>query len=220
MTGLSKALIFLFAAAALFFSVFPEMDLRFSSFFYHPATRFYMADAPVCRWFYQSVEIITFAWVTLAVLWLGRIWILKKTSRSLSAAQVIYLLMVLAIGPGLIVNVVLKDHWGRARPNDIAAFGGTSTFTPAFMISDECRSNCSFVSGHAAMGFYFIAFGFVFRRHRSLLTILAVIYGSISGLVRIVQGGHFLSDVVFAFFIVYAVSAVLYGIMFERKFPA
>ena len=67
------------------------------------------------------------------------------------------------------------------------------------------------------MGFYFIAFGFLCRQRRSLIIFFAGIYGTVLGLVRILQGGHFLSDVVFAFFIIYAVSAVLYWIMFERK---
>ncbi len=206
-----------FSAATLLFSVFPEVDIRFSSCFYDPTRQFYLANVSFCRWIYLSAEIITIAWVVLAVVWLAGTWIRKKNWFELTAKQVFYLLLVLAIGPGLIVNVVLKDNWGRARPADITAFGGTSTFTPAFVLSSECRTNCSFVSGHAAMGFYFIAFGFVFRQRRDLLILLAGTYGAVLGLIRIIQGGHFLSDIVFAFFIVYAVSAVLYWIMFERN---
>jgi len=186
-------------------------------FFYDPVSRFYLADAPFCRWIYESVEIVSIAWVVLAVLLLATIWIRKKNWFGLSAKHLIYLLAALAIGPGLIVNFVFKDNWGRARPNDVIQFGGTSAFTPAFAISGECHHNCSFVSGHAAVGFYFIAFGFLFRRRRSLVVLLAGIYGTVVGLVRILQGGHFLSDIVFAFFIIHALSAVLYWIMFERK---
>ncbi len=185
--------------------------------FYDPASRFYLANAPFCRWIYESVEIVSIAWVVLAVLLLAALWIRKKNWFGLSARHLIYLLAALAIGPGLIVNLVLKDNWGRARPYEVIQFGGTSAFTPAFVISRECHKNCAFVSGHAAMGFYFIAFGFLCRRRRSLFFLLAGIYGAVVGLVRILQGGHFLSDVVFAFFIIHAVSAVLYWIMFERK---
>ena len=217
--GLSRIFTGSFFAAALLFYAFPELDIRFSMLFYDPVIGFYMADAPFCRWVYQSVEIVSVVWVVLALLLLAATWIRKKNRFGLSGKQLIFLLAALAIGPGLIVNLVLKDNWGRARPYDVMEFGGKSAFTPAFVISGECRNNCAFVSGHAAMGFYFIAFGFLRQRRRSLFFLLAGIYGTVVGLVRILQGGHFLSDIVFAFFITHALSAVLYWIMFERKSP-
>jgi len=219
--GLSRVFMGSFLAAALLFYVFPELDIRFSMLFYDPVSRFYLADAPFCHYIYESVEIVSTAWVVLAFLLLTVLWIRKKPWFGLSAKHLIYLLAALAMGPGLIVNVVLKDNWGRARPYDVIQFGGASVFTPAFAISSQCHHNCSFVSGHAAMGFYFIAFGFfrhkVCRKRFNLLILLAGIYGAVVGLVRILQGGHFLSDIVFAFFVIYAASAVLYWIMFERK---
>lgn len=210
----------LFVAAAILFNGFPAVDIDVSRLFYDPAAGgFYLAAAPFCRWIYESVEIIAAAWGVLAALLLPIFWFGKKKWLGLTTRHIVYLLAVLAIGPGLIVNVILKDHWGRARPYDVVQFGGMSPFTPAFVISDACRSNCSFVSGHAAMGFYFIAFGFTARRRRALIFSLAGIYGTTVGMVRILQGGHFLSDVVFAFFIVYAAAAGMYALMFERKPP-
>ena len=217
--GLSRVFLGAFVTAALLFYVFPELDIRFSMLFYDPAGGFYLADAPICRRIYELVEIITIAWVVLAVVLLAVLRIRKKNLLGLSARHLIYLLAALAIGPGLVVNLVFKDNWGRARPYDVRQFGGTSAFTPAFAISGECHHNCAFVSGHAAMGFYFIAFGFIGRRRRGFFILLSAIYGSAVGLVRILQGGHFLSDVVFAFFIIYAVSAVLYWLLFERNAP-
>lgn len=217
--GLSRFFLVSFIAATLLFYAFPELDIRFSMFFYDPVRGFYLADTPFCRWIYDSVEIVSLAWGGLAVLLLSARWIRKKNMFGPSTKQLIYLLAVLAIGPGLIVNMILKDNWGRARPVDVMEFGGASAFTPAFAISSQCHKNCAFVSGHSAMGFYFIAFAFLCRRRRSLFILLAAIYGTVVGWVRILQGGHFLSDVVFAFFIIHAVSAVLYWMMFERKPP-
>ncbi len=217
--GLSRGFAGFFGAAALLFYCFPQLDIGFSMLFYDPAARFYLAGSPFCKWIYESVEIVSVIFVVLAILFLAVIWIQKQNRFGLSARHLIYLLAALAIGPGLIVNLVLKDNWGRARPYDVVQFGGTSAFTPAFVISHECRNNCSFVSGHAAMGFYFIAFGFLCPGRRRLFFLLSAICGAVVGLVRIIQGGHFLSDVVFAFFIIYAVSAVLYWIMFERNSP-
>ncbi len=215
--GLSRIFVGSFLSATLLFYAFPELDIRFSMLFYDPVSRFYLADAPFCKWIYESVEIVSVACVVIVVLLLAAVWIRKKNAFGISYRHLIYLLAALAIGPGLIVNLVLKGNWGRARPYDVTQFGGASAFTPAFVISGECHNNCAFVSGHAAMGFYFIAFGFLCRKRRNLFFLLAAIYGAIVGLVRILQGGHFLSDVVFAFFIIHAVSAVLYWILFERK---
>jgi lipid A 4'-phosphatase len=60
----------------------------------------------------------------------------------------------------LLANTLLKDHWGRARPTQIEAFGGLQRFTPAPLPAAECERNCAFVSGHAALGFSLVAFGF------------------------------------------------------------
>ncbi len=67
----------------------------------------------------------------------------------------------LAIGPGLVVNTLLKDHWGRARPHQILEFGGTAHFSPAVLISDQCARNCPSHPGHAALGFWLVAFAAV-----------------------------------------------------------
>ena len=105
-------------------------------------------------------------------------------------------LLVLAIGPGLIVHSLLKDHWGRPRPAQIVDFGGSGHYVPPGVISDQCARNCSFVSGHASAGFM-IAAGALFWPHRRRRWLAAgLVAGSLIGAVRIVQGGHFLSDVI------------------------
>ena len=44
-----------------------------------------------------------------------------------------------------------------------------------------------------------------------------VALGGLLGIVRIVQGGHFTSDVIFSFVVVYVTGKVLYFLMFERQ---
>jgi lipid A 4'-phosphatase len=108
--------------------------------------------------------------------------------------------LVAFLGNGLLVHEALKNQVGRPRPNQVQEMGGAVPFVPALQVSQSCARNCSFVSGHAAMGFGFIAFGMwasVQGRRRWMLT--GLLMGSTIGLVRIVQGGHFLSDIVFAF---------------------
>ncbi len=66
------------------------------------------------------------------------------------------------------------------------------------VIADQCRTNCAFGSGDASLAYASLAFALLARRRRRLWVAGAVTIGSVVGAVRIMQGGHFLSDVVFA----------------------
>jgi lipid A 4'-phosphatase len=109
----------------------------------------------------------------------------------------------------LIVNVVFKDHFGRARPRDIEEFGGSKRFTPAFVISSECDSNCSFSSGEGAAGFFSMALALALSRRRAIF-LAAVAMGSLVSLSRIAAGAHFFSDTVVSFFVMLILSDVLF----------
>lgn len=103
----------------------------------------------------------------------------------------------LALGPGLLVNVILKDHWGRPRPYSTDLFGGTLPFVPAGRLTDYCHANCSFVSGEASSIFWLLCLVPLVPPRLRLragiaLSALAVLG---SGL-RVAFGGHYLSDVV------------------------
>ena len=102
---------------------------------------------------------------------------------------------------GVVVNLFFKNIWGRARPGDILQLGGKENFTPWFQISDACSSNCSFVSGDAAVGFSLIALYFLTKRIVYFWS--SLFFGFGIGLVRIMEGGHFVSDVVMAAMILY-----------------
>ena len=69
----------------------------------------------------------------------------------------IFLIATLALGPGLLTNVVLKDHWHRARPIDVQQFGGTGHFTPWWDPRGDCPDNCSFIAGEPSGAFWTMA---------------------------------------------------------------
>ena len=54
------------------------------------------------------------------------------------------------------------------------------------------------------------------ERNKKFWMSLALIYGSSVGLVRIVVGGHFFSDTIVSFFIMYITSMLLYAIFFKN----
>lgn len=125
----------------------------------------------------------------------------------------LYLVLVMVIGPGLLVNAVLKEHWGRPRPRDVENFGGKERFEKVWEY-DASSPGKSFPSGHASMGFFFFAAYFLLRgwgRWWALGTLAgALILGGLLGFTRIVQGGHFFSDIVWSAGICYFVSLGLF----------
>lgn len=113
--------------------------------------------------------------------------------------------LCVALACGGIVNLLLKAHVGRARPDTLAEFGGTAQFTPPWQIVDECARNCSFTSGAAAMAASLaiptlvILWSHLTRDHGRLLAIMvAVGYIAVTSLLRIGLGRHFLSDTLFS----------------------
>jgi len=87
--------------------------------------------------------------------------------------ELVYLMLTLALGPGLLVNSVLKEHSGRARPVQTVDFGGTQQFSAAWVWADQCRTNCAFVSGHAAVSTWPVAVGFAARTRATAARMLA-----------------------------------------------
>ena len=194
----------------------PAIDLRLSGLFYRPGEGFFLGNSWPAQLLYKGTPwliggiavtlLATLAWASLGSA--------SQARRIRNAA--IFALLALLIGPGLIVNSVLKEHWGRPRPEQIAEFGGKASFVPALWPSRQCGHNCSFPSGHAAAGFFLITGAWIWPRRRRAWRIVGITAGSLIGLARIVQGGHFLSDVLGALIVVWFTNEVLYWWMLGR----
>ena len=127
-------------------------------------------------------------------------------------------LLTLFFGPGLIINAIFKDWWGRPRPRQIQDFGGKYEFRQVWQPGVPGKGN-SFPSGHSSMGFHFIVVYYIFRRRRKLVSYLAlsgsVIYGTVIGIARMVQGGHFASDVLWSAGFTYLTAIILYYVILK-----
>jgi lipid A 4'-phosphatase len=210
-----KALAVYLAVSVLSLVLFlwlPQIDLATSGLFYAPGRGFFLKSWPAIEFLYHSISWL--AWGMVLVIGIGAVWLLfaRRGLWRLDRKALWFLAFSTALGPGLVVNTVLKDHWGRARPLQIEQFGGSRQFTPAPLPAGECERNCSFPSGHAALGFSLVAFALLLPRGaaRRLATAAALGVGAVVGLARIAQGAHFLSDVVFAGLIVYGTAAALH----------
>ncbi|MGE5385182.1 MAG: phosphatase PAP2 family protein [Betaproteobacteria bacterium] len=189
--------------AALFVLV-PEVDLAASRLFFGENGWLLARESQWLAVPYRGLPRLgQLTVVVLAVLWL--LGFFKRFSwlrarRPLTG----FLLAGALIGPVLLVDVGIKDYSGRTRPVNTQEFGGQKRFTPAFVPADQCAKNCAFVSGHVAMASFLMAFGWLGRakiRRRWLLG--SIVAAGAMAAVRMIPGGHFLSDAIFAWFTVY-----------------
>jgi membrane-associated phospholipid phosphatase len=192
--GLRIAAYVLLALAAIVTAVTlagPNIDLAFARLFAAPsAPRFPMAVNPVAaalRDHGMVAGVVCAGCVVLALL------------RYLSARTAVYLTPAYLLGPGLLVNVILKNHWGRPRPGEVIEFGGTLPFVNWWDPGGACPSNCSFISGEAAAAAWLFGPAMLAPpRWRPLTMSLAAAFFVLTSGLRLATGGHFLTDVVIA----------------------
>jgi len=190
----------------------PELDLQVAAAFYDDTRGFANHDLPVITVIYHGINwLARGAFLALAFGLAGGLAFQASRNfgrlptsapRPLRPPRVrqamACALLSLVIGPGLLVNLVLKENVGRARPIQVEAFGGNRQFSPALRQAHECERNCAFVSGHAAVGFWF-ATGYAISRRRNRAWLwIGTLAGFTVGLIRIVAGGHWFSDIAFA----------------------
>lgn len=197
----------LFGVCLVVFALFPQIDLLVTAQIYDAGRGFFLADNLLVRGSYFIFARIQYLVIALLLLHWVYSRFFASGEKSKHSYRSAYLLLLLIVGPGLVVNSGLKEEWGRARPKQISEFGGTKQFTPALQPANQCQSNCSFVSGHAAMGFYLMGMAWITHRRRWLLAGIAL--GAMVGAGRILQGGHFFGDVVFSFWAVYFSAALI-----------
>jgi lipid A 4'-phosphatase len=199
-----------------FFILWPDFDISISEKFYDASAQiFFLKGNVIIESIYQFTHVITVSILLTLVFMIMGSFIIKKPYFSDRRKVFIYLLCACLLGPGLMVNLVLKDNWGRPRPRQTLEFGGDKEFQPPFSPNFECQTCRSFVSGHASMGFYFFSFALLARRKTWLVA--PILAGGVIGAVRIAQGGHFFSDVLFSGWVVWFCSLLLYHWFFKRK---
>ncbi|WP_051249186.1 phosphatase PAP2 family protein [Inquilinus limosus] len=212
-----RTALWLAVAVAALLVLAPGIDLVVSGWFYAPGSGFAWAGASLAEAIHEAVQVLVRIAAVLLLLAAAWTWLRQRRLLGLDARRWTFLLLALAIGPGLVANTVLKDHWGRARPRQVEAFGGAAAFTPPLIPADQCRRNCSFVAGDPTIGFVVHSAAYVVparRRRRIFWGSMAL--GGALGLLRIGMGGHFFSDVLFAGAVVLLVSAGLHALMFDR----
>jgi lipid A 4'-phosphatase len=207
------------ALTGLVFAVAPGLDLAVASFFHDveiqkAMPRLYRA-IEVARSFEPVVTTLAIA-PAIAVVVVKMFWPKRRTVMSGRAA--LFLILTLVLGPGLLVNVVLKDHWSRPRPGMVTEFGGTMPFKPWWDPRGACQANCSFVSGETSSAVWLAAPALLVPvpwRYAALGGV--AVYACAIAFMRLLLGGHFLSDVIFAGIFTGLVIWGVHGLLFRWR---
>ncbi len=186
-----------FVVSLALFMGFDDLDIAAAELFFHNGG--FIGRQAAIEAVRDTLKLLYIAGLVCAIagVWFG--YVRRQALLNLSAARWLVVLATLIIGPGLVANVLLKDQMGRARPSQTEIFGGTKAFTPPLVATNQCEKNCSFVSGEASSLFaMFFGLAMVAGTRARALIALGIALGSFAGLIRMSQGAHFLSDVVFA----------------------
>jgi lipid A 4'-phosphatase len=199
------------------FAVAPRLDIDISALFYNRQIDLFDANAQpwvnnsraAARWLITLI----FAPACLAVI--GKL-IMPNRRMLIGGRAALFLIATMALGPGILTNLVLKDHWGRARPIDITELGGTFRFTPWWDPRGECPNNCSFVAGEPSGAFWTLApAALAPPQWRIVAYGAALTFGAAVGLLRIAGGGHFFTDVVFSGVLMFLLIWSAHGMLFR-----
>ncbi len=129
--------------------------------------------------------------------------------------KALYIVLVIAIGPGLIVDLVFKDHWGRPRPMHISQFGGEYQYVPPLKLGHT--PDKSFVCGHCSVGYSFFALYFLAQNYKLFYFVLTLGLAWTMGFTRMTSGGHFVSDILWSGYLVFLVAFALYHGWYNRN---
>jgi lipid A 4'-phosphatase len=205
------------AAVGTVFAIAPKLDIALEAPFFDSAGIGFWARVdgvllPLRTMSSWAIALVAApAFVALAVKLVR-----PRLAMLLPARAVLLMIATLALGPGLITNILLKDHWGRPRPIDIAEFGGDEHFVPWWDPRGDCPKNCSFVAGEPSGAFWTLAPAVVLPAPwRAVASATALTFGVMVGLLRMAAGGHFLTDVVFAGVFTFLLIWLAHGLIYR-----
>ena len=216
-TGLLIALA-LAAAIGLAFGFYPQLDLILAAPFFDPAAGNWIgAQAPWPQLRGMAMWLVALV-AAPAFIALGLKLVLPRRPLLLPGRAAVLMIVTLALGPGLLANVILKDNSGRVRPGGVTEFGGSEPFSPWWDPRGPCTINCSFVAGEPSGAFWTLAPAALVPPHwRALAYGAALAFGAAVGVLRMAAGGHFFSDVGFAGTFMFLLIWLTHGVIYRWR---
>ncbi len=149
-TGLLVAL-GLFAAIAIIFGVWPDLDLKLAALFYDPETRrFPTTSLPYAQFARDAAMWIAWAFVAPSILALIVKLIWPNRPLLVKGRTMAFLILTMLMSAGVLTNFTFKTFWSRPRPVMVTEFNGPWEFKAWWDPTGQCGRNCSFFSGEGA----------------------------------------------------------------------
>ncbi len=168
-------------------------------------SKFYGEVTPWCKLVYDAVAIFT----TLLIIVPTILFIIYRNNLLIKRVFLVSILS-LAIGPGLLVNLTFKEHWGRARPYQVIR--DNSNFSLPWQPHFDMPKDNSFPSGHESIG-AFLGIPLIAARRKHLGAALCLGGAILVGAVRWLQGGHYFTDIVSSALIVWLISIMMIALV-------
>jgi lipid A 4'-phosphatase len=202
------------------FAVDPSIDLRVASYLLGVAARNDANPYFKVGLFVRDLgPFVVIAAASPALLAIAMKAMRSRQPAPMSSRAALFVILSLVLGPGLLVNGVLKETWPRPRPGSVTEFGGDLPFKPWWDPRGGCDSNCSFVSGETSSATWLAAPALVLPAPWRYLALSGVaLYTALIAFARLLAGGHFLSDVIFAGVFTGLVIWGVHGFLYRWRF--
>lgn len=178
--------------------LFWDLDILFQKPYFNEEQGWFLMNVPFWDFIYKYAIFLGYFLAVFSLIMISVSYWKKSVVKWRKAAY--FMLFVMILGPGVLVNGTFKEHWGRPRPRDITEFNGQDDYVKVWV--KGATKGKSFPCGHASMGFYLaIPFLFLRKRYKSWawgFLIFGTLYGLLIGYARMIAGGHFASDVLWA----------------------
>ncbi len=218
MPSISLLLIGLTAAlTAIALLIEPNLDLAMAGLFFDDASgRFPLVRDPLLNFLRGQGGLVVTGCMALAVAAVVVKLLMPSRLLLIPGRAVIFLVATLAIGPGIMVNGIFKDHWSRPRPVQVTEFGGAERFMQWWDPRGTCERNCSFVSGEVAVAAWTLGPAILVPAPWRIATVgAALVFTLAMAFMRMAFGAHFFTDVMFAFLMTALVIWTMHGLIFR-----
>ena len=176
----------LLVITTLFFSLKPLTDLQISRLFFDNVFIYY-ENFPF-NIIDKTVDLVFLACLASVF----AIFFYTKDKKRLKFILSAYFIIIIAI------YGFFKPVWDRPRPFEIQEFGGQKHFSTIYQPNFGKQEGTSFISGHTSRAFFlFIILTAFFKSRKAYI---ALLFPIIAGASRLIQGKHFVSDVIISFF--------------------
>jgi membrane-associated PAP2 superfamily phosphatase len=217
-TGLMIALA-VAVVVGVFFAVYPRLDLDIAALFYKTGTHAFVTWYNDWYDYARDAASVVIALIAApAFIAVAGKLMVPRRPMLIAGRAAVFLIVTIALGPGVLANGVLKQHSARMRPESVTQFGGAGQFTPWWDFRGPCSDNCSFIGGEPSGAFWTLApAALAPPQWRVLAYAGALSFGVAMSVLRMAGGAHFFTDCVFAGVLMFLLAWIVHGFIYRWR---